>query len=190
MTNLELLNLVRKYKESMNPCFIDTLEKELESNVRYEKISLPSDKKRLRAAERFLKNNVQERFKSGAMQNGLQVFTNSYAAFFLVNPLDIPMQYNPNYPDLCRLLPKDSGKPFTVDYSNLKANYKLDKESYTLVNMGDYELCFNNKLMIDTIDILGTTDLEFECYGRLSPIKVYNPKTEDIAMVMPKNYRK
>lgn len=204
-----ILNNLLKVKD--NPFkYMDILENtinELKIDIYNENMGLKNRKQDpQKKALKFLNDN-KKRFSgcrsclAYAFQtiiNGkeVQVFTDSYIAFFLKTFYKLPLWDNEKeknkYPEIERILPdKNYGEIVNVNFKDLLAKLKAkqieEKDGIKIIELKSerYKCFFNADKLKNICDILGTTDLVIRLYGELKPALIIDEKTDNQAVIVP-----
>lgn len=204
-----ILNNLLKVKD--NPFkYMDLLENtinELKIDVYNENMGLKNRKQDpQKKALKFLNDN-KKRFSCGrsclayAYQtiingNDVQVFTDSYIAFFLKTFYNLPLWDNEKeknkYPEIERVLPdKNYGEIVNINFKDIIAKLKAkqigEKDGVKLIELksDSYDCWFDADNLKKISDILGTTDLVIRLYGELKPALIIDEKNDNQAVITP-----
>ena len=204
-----ILNNLLKVKE--NPFkYMDVLENtinELKIDIYNESMGLKNRKlDPQKKALKFLNDNKKHfsggrsylayAYQTNINGNDVQVFTNSYIAFFLKTFYNLPLWDNEKeknkYPQIERVLPNKSyGEIVNFSFKELAAKLKAkqieEKDGIKLIelNSESYKCCFNADSLKKISDILGTNDLTIRLYGELKPALIIDKKTDNQAVIAP-----
>ena len=201
-----ILNKLLKLKDNpFNAELLDNVINELKIDVYNENMGLKNMKNDpQKKALKFLNDN-KKRFSSSrsclayacnTVINGddVQVFTDTYIAFFLKTFYKLPLWDNENgkYPQIERVLPnKNYGEVVKFNFKELVAKLKAkqieEKDGIKIIelNSDSYKCYFDADNLKKISDILGTTDITICLYGELRPALIIDEKTDNRAVITP-----
>lgn len=204
-----ILNKLLKLKENpYNAELLDNVINELKIDVYNENMGLKNRKQDpQKKALKFLNDN-KKRFsgcrpclsyacKTVINGDDVQVFTDTYIAFFLKTFYNLPLwdnekEKNGIYPDIKRVLPdKDYGEIVNFNFKDLTAKLKAkqieEKDGIKIIelNSESYKCFFNADNLKKICDILGTTELNMYLYGTLKAALIVDEKTDNQAVIVP-----
>lgn len=203
-----ILNKLLKLKENpYNAELLDNVINELKIDVYNESIGLKNRKQDpQKKALKFLNDNKKRfsscrkcltyAYKTIINGNDVQVFTDSYIAFFLKTFYNLPLWDNEKeknkYPQIERLLPdKNFGEIVNVNFKDIIAKMKAkqieEKDGIKLIELKSesYNCWFDADNLKKICDILGTTELVMRLYGELKPALIIDEKNDNKAIVTP-----
>lgn len=201
-----ILNKLLKLKENpYNAELLDNVINELKIDVYNENMGLKNRKQDpQKKALKFLNDN-KKRFsgcrdclsyacKTVINGNEVQVFTDTYIAFFLKTFYKLPLwdEENGAYPEIKRVLPdKNYGEIVKVNFKDLLAKLKAkqieEKDGMKIIELKSesYKCLFNADNIKKICDILGTTELVMRLYGNLKAALIVDEKTDNQAVITP-----
>lgn len=197
MNNKELLDSLEAIKKSYDMERLDDLIIKVKQDIYFENINskqVKTVKQRTKAAMKVLKNRyTKSRPALGYTDfqkindNYYQVFTDSYLAIALVEPLELPNVKDTKleYPKMDRLFANTSDNEIVIDIPDMLASLKAGMLKDDNVNIYVHESGLKldaDKLKI-IIDILGSDDLKIYANG-LKPVYFKNLKG-DMALLCP-----
>lgn len=201
-----ILNKLLKLKENpYNNELLDNVINELKIDVYNENMGLKNRKQDpQKKALKFLNDN-KKRFSNSrnclayACQtningNDVQVFTDSYIAFFLKTFYKLPLWDNEKeknkYPEIERVLPdKNYGEIVDINFKDIIAKLKAkqieEKDGIKIIELKSesYKCFFNADNLKKVCDILGTTNLTMRLYGTLKAALIIDEKTDNQAVI-------
>lgn len=197
MNNTELLNSLEAIKKSYDMDRLDDLIIKVKQDIYYENINnkqAKTVKQRTKAAMKVLKNKYNKSRPALGYtdvqkinDNYYQVFTDSYLAIALVEPLELPniKDTSYEYPKIDRMFANVSDNEIVIDIPNMLASLKAGMLKNDNMNIYVHESGLKldaDKLKI-IIDILGADDLKIYANG-LKPVYFKNLKG-DMALLCP-----
>lgn len=203
-----ILNKLLKLKEKPYDAeLLDGIINELQIDVYNENMGLKNRRNDpQKKALKFL-NDTKKRFPDSRRCLGyayettingenVQVFTDSYIAFMIKTPYELPLWDNEKeknkYPEIERVFPnKYFGEIVEFSFKELTAKLKSkqieEKDGFKLIEIksDSYDCWFDADNLKKISDILGTTELVVRLYGKMKPALVIDEKNDNQAVICP-----
>ncbi len=194
MNKTTILNKLLKIQETGNYNNINDIINELKIDVFSETKNFTASKRNAqKKALSFLKSNKQERLKKAQIIDNIQYFTDSFIAFKIIDPYELPTFRNDQpLESIVSLFNNAEKNKYTINYDLNIILKKIKSKQYDKNKCIDFFETEKGKIYFDPmklktiVEILNTTDLTIKCSDlNYRPILFIDEKTGNNAILCP-----